>query len=44
MKKKRGKNQEGKIVLEADKIGNNLVLKVSDDGRGIDRTAINKIT
>jgi len=39
---KRGKNQEGKIVLEADKIGNNLVLKVSDDGRGIERSAIIK--
>jgi len=39
---KRGKNQEGKIVLEADKIGNSLVLKVSDDGRGIDRSAITK--
>lgn len=37
---KGGKNQEGKIVLEADKRGDNLVLKVSDDGRGIDRTAI----
>lgn len=39
---KRGKNQEGKIVLEADKRGDSLVLKVSDDGRGIDRTAITK--
>jgi len=39
---KGGKNQEGKIVLEADKIGNNLVLKVSDDGRGIERSAIIK--
>ena len=39
---KRGKNQEGKIVLEANKIGNSLVLKVSDDGGGIDRSAIIK--
>ena len=39
---KRGKSQEGKIVLDADKIGNNLVLKVSDDGGGIERSAIIK--
>jgi len=39
---KRGKNQEGKIVLEAEKRGDSVVLKVSDDGRGIDRTAITK--
>ena len=39
---KGGKNQEGKIVLEADKRGDSLILKVSDDGRGIDRTAITK--
>ena len=39
---KKGKNQKGKIVLEADRIGNNLVLKVSDDGGGIERSAIIK--
>ncbi len=39
---KRGKNQEGKIVLEADRIGNSLILKVSDDGGGIERSAITK--
>ncbi|MFH1955092.1 MAG: ATP-binding protein [Pseudomonadota bacterium] len=39
---KAGKNREGKIVLEADRLGDSLVLKVSDDGRGIDRAAITK--
>ncbi|MDQ1333378.1 MAG: Histidine kinase [Thermodesulfobacteriota bacterium] len=37
-----GKNREGKIVFEADKRGDSLVLTVSDDGRGIDQTAIQR--
>jgi len=34
------KNRKGKIVLEADKLRDSLVLKISDDGRGINQTAI----
>lgn len=37
-----GKNREGKIVLEADKHGDSLALRVSDDGRGIDQTSIER--
>ncbi len=39
-REREGKNREGKIVFEADRSGDSLVLKVSDDGRGIDRTTI----
>jgi two-component system, chemotaxis family, sensor kinase CheA len=35
-----GKTREGKIILEADKREDILVLKISDDGRGIDPQAI----
>lgn len=35
-----GKAREGKIVLEAERIGDSLVLKITDDGRGINRSAI----
>jgi two-component system, chemotaxis family, sensor kinase CheA len=41
-REKEGKNREGKILFEADKHGDSLVLKISDDGRGIDRTAIER--
>ncbi|MBW1783053.1 MAG: Hpt domain-containing protein [Deltaproteobacteria bacterium] len=37
---RKGKNREGTIVFEADRRGDSLVLKVGDDGRGIDQTAI----
>ena len=37
-----GKHREGKIIFEAERNVDTLVLKVSDDGRGIDRTAIIK--
>jgi two-component system, chemotaxis family, sensor kinase CheA len=39
-REKAGKGREGKIVLEADRRGDQLVLTVSDDGRGLDREAI----
>jgi len=39
---KAGKDREGKIMLEADKRGDSLVLKISDDGKGIDHTAIRR--
>ena len=35
-----GKSREGKITLEAERCGDQLVLKVSDDGRGIDLNSI----
>ncbi|MCF8119726.1 MAG: Hpt domain-containing protein [Deltaproteobacteria bacterium] len=35
-----GKPREGKVVLEAERRGDTLVLKVSDDGRGINRSAV----
>lgn len=35
-----GKPREGKVVLEAERRGDSLVLKISDDGRGINRSAI----
>ena len=33
---KSGKAREGKIVLEADRRGDQLILTISDDGRGLD--------
>ncbi|MBW2708500.1 MAG: Hpt domain-containing protein [Deltaproteobacteria bacterium] len=39
-REKSGKAREGKIVLEAERRGDQLVLTVSDDGRGLDREAI----
>jgi len=42
VRERRGKSREGKIVLEAERSGDSLVLKVSDDGRGIDRTAVER--
>ncbi|MEA2039273.1 MAG: ATP-binding protein [Thermodesulfobacteriota bacterium] len=38
----RGKNAQGIIRLEAASEGNNLLIKISDDGRGISRPAIIK--
>jgi two-component system, chemotaxis family, sensor kinase CheA len=35
-----GKSAEGKIGLNATRKGDSLIIKLSDDGRGIDRTAI----
>ena len=35
-----GKAREGKIVLEAERQGDQLILTISDDGRGLDREAI----
>ena len=35
-----GKSREGKIILEAERSGDQLVLKIGDDGRGIDLKAI----
>ena len=37
---KAGKNPEGRILLEAERKENRLLLKIKDDGRGIDRNAI----
>ena len=37
---KAGKLREGKIVLQAERRGDQLILTVSDDGRGLDRDAI----
>lgn len=39
-REKSGKSREGKIVLEAERRGDQLILTVSDDGRGLDREAI----
>ena len=39
-REKSGKAREGKIVLEAERHGDQLILTVSDDGRGLDREAI----
>ncbi|MCG6878453.1 MAG: Hpt domain-containing protein [Deltaproteobacteria bacterium] len=39
-REKAGKPREGKIVLEADRQGDQLILTVRDDGRGLDRKAI----
>lgn len=39
-RKKAGKNAEGKIVLNASRKRDNLFIKISDDGRGINRSAI----
>ncbi len=41
-RERNGKGREGKIVFEADKRGDSLVLTVSDDGRGIDQTAVER--
>jgi len=41
-RKRNGKRREGKIVFEADKRGDSLVLTISDDGRGIDRTSVER--
>ena len=35
-----GKSAEGEIKLDATRKGDSLIIKLSDDGRGIDRTAI----
>jgi len=35
-----GKHKAGKILLRAEKKRGNLIIKISDDGRGLDRTAI----
>lgn len=35
-----GKNAAGKVTLDATRKGNSLIIKLSDDGRGIDRNAI----
>jgi len=37
-----GKNAEGRIILEAWRERDNLFIKVSDDGQGINRSAIGK--
>jgi chemotaxis protein histidine kinase CheA len=37
-----GKSAEGKIGLNATRKGDSLIIKLSDDGRGIDRTAITR--
>ncbi len=39
-REKSGKTREGKIVLEAERRGDQLILTISDDGRGLDREAI----
>ena len=39
-REKGGKAREGKIVLKAERRGDQLILTVSDDGRGLDREAI----
>jgi len=35
-----GKGREGRILLEAERSGDSLVLKIGDDGRGMNRAAI----
>jgi len=37
-----GKDSEGKIVLDATRQGDSLIIKLSDDGRGIDSAAIKR--
>jgi two-component system chemotaxis sensor kinase CheA len=37
-----GKDPEGKIVLDANRRGDSLIIKLSDDGRGIDSEAIKR--
>jgi len=37
-----GKNAEGEIRLEATRKGDSLIITLSDDGRGIDRTSITR--
>ena len=39
---KAGKSKEGKIFLEAERKDNKLLLKMEDDGRGIDQHAIRR--
>jgi len=41
-RERNGKSREGKIVFKAEKRKDSLVLTLSDDGRGIDRTAIER--
>lgn len=41
-RERNGKRREGKIVFEADKRGDSLLLTISDDGRGIDRTSVER--
>lgn len=40
VRKKRGKNEEGTILLRASNEGNMIVIEVSDDGHGIDVEAV----
>lgn len=37
-----GKDSEGKIMLDATRRGDSLIIKLSDDGRGIDSAAIKR--
>ena len=39
---KAGKSKEGKILLEAERKDNKLLLKMEDDGRGIDQIAVRR--
>ncbi len=39
-REKLGKNPNGKITLEAKNIGSNVLISISDDGRGIDTTSV----
>jgi len=39
---KLGKSPEGEIRMDATRKGDSLIIKLSDDGRGIDRTAITR--
>lgn len=39
---KKGKSETGKIVLKAFHEGNNIVIEVSDDGRGVDFEALRR--
>jgi len=41
-RERNGKSREGKIVFKAEKRKDSLVLTLSDDGRGIDQTAIER--
>lgn len=36
IRRQKGKNEQGTITLDADQEGNNIVLKISDDGAGMD--------
>lgn len=37
---KLGKNPKGKIILSAEQLGNNIVITIEDDGKGIDTEVI----